>query len=202
MRPQTWAADLQRGSRQRGHGLIPDALPPRLNPAAGACGPTHGVRETGELITPHVFYEREKDGTRPGVARRCRRDAAPSPTTSPSDPMPAGPRTAGRPHTRHLARKLSGPRMGRRPGGHIHHRVTTPLPTLRVRYTCAAKRPPGRPPLRGVGFCRGNAPRGMLALTRGRPRHRGSLPRDPGHASRGACGRRSHDLPLTLRALA
>ena len=31
---------------------------------------------------------------------------APSPTPSPTDPVPAGPRTAGRPRTRHLARKL------------------------------------------------------------------------------------------------
>ena len=48
----------------------------------------------------------------------CRRGVCPSPTSSPTDPMPAGPRTAGRPHTRHLARKFGGPDGQNTPGTH------------------------------------------------------------------------------------
>jgi len=47
-----------------------------------------------------------------GVTIKCvgflfdRDTVVPSPTPSPTDPVPAGPRTAGRLRTRHLARKI------------------------------------------------------------------------------------------------
>jgi len=44
----------------------------------------------------------------------------PSPTTSPTDPMPAGPRTADRPYTRHRARKLESP-DGQNTGTHTRN---------------------------------------------------------------------------------
>ena len=58
--------------------------------------------------------------------------------------MPAGPRTAGRLWTRHLARKLGNLDAQNTRGAH-----TPPSPLLRVRHTFAAKRRPqaGRPPL-------------------------------------------------------
>ena len=55
----------------------------------------------------------------------------------PCDPMPAGPRTAGRPRTRHLARKF-GPPDGQTPGA----TYTTPLPLLCVLWFDTAERPP------------------------------------------------------------
>jgi len=47
----------------------------------------------------------------------------PSPIPCPTDPVPAGPRTVGRPYTRHLARKLGAP-DGQHTGG-----THTPAPS-------------------------------------------------------------------------
>jgi hypothetical protein len=60
--------------------------------------------------------------------------ARPRPTASPTDPKPAGPRTVGRPYTRHLARKLEAP-DGQNTGG-THTRNPPPIESLRVQCAC------------------------------------------------------------------
>ena len=101
------------------------------------------------------------------------RHLATSPTPSLTDPVPAGPRTAGRSRTRHLARKLGILDAQNTRGSH------TPPPSPSFACVILSPRSGG---LGGrsfalVGFCRGNARHGMIEPTCQRPRHRDGRPR-------------------------
>ena len=80
----------------------------------------------------------------------------PSPTPSPTDPVPAGPRTAGRPWTRHLARKLGFLDAQNTRGSHTPSPSPSPLRWVLlgpVCARCAAAMPPRpiAPPRRLAG---------------------------------------------------
>ena len=95
---------------------------------------------------------------------------------SPTDPVPAGPRTAGRPRTRHLARKLGILDAQNTRGSH------TPPPSPFFACDDLTPRSSGLGGLGGRSFARvGCLPRerahGMIEPTRQRPRHRDGLPR-------------------------
>ena len=68
----------------RDRGMVPRLAPSRPAPPAPL---------------PHIYISCACD-------KRDQRGRAPSPTLAPTDPVPAGPRTAGRLRTRHLARKF------------------------------------------------------------------------------------------------
>ena len=127
---------------------------------------------------PEFVFEHVMGETFPGLERllvSCSDEARvrPSPTPSPTDPVPAGPRTAGRRRTRHLARKFGNLDAQNTRGSH------TPPPSPSFACVILSPRSGG---LGGrsfalVGFCRGNAQHGMIEPTRQRPRHRDGLPR-------------------------
>jgi len=97
----------------------------------------------------------------------------PSPTPSPTDPVPAGPRTAGRPRTRHLARMFGFLDAQNTRGSH-----TPPPPPI---FACDRMIPRSS----GLGgrssallsVCRTKARHGIIEPTRQRPRHRDGRPR-------------------------
>jgi len=98
-------------------------------------------------LPPHYIGWRRAPAHGAGGHHACQSDCLlccrwePSPTPFPTDPVPAGPRTAGRLRIRHLARKLGILDAQNTRGSH----TPPPPPLLRVRMTCAAKLRPVRP---------------------------------------------------------
>ena len=95
--------------------MWPQVPPASLSPSPPFCPPLPSALLSR---SPPTFLLPARPLPLPPVPRMRRKE--PSPTCSPTDPMPAGPRTVtvGRPHTRHLARKLGVPDGQNTPGTH------------------------------------------------------------------------------------